>query len=424
MIYAPYKWVLMTLLTVAVVNVYGQVSIDEYRREVIDFSHTAESSKVATEAAEADMRVARKGYLPSLDMSRDAGYAFRDRGEVRQLDWVMRADITQPIFYGGQVRASAKRAEMLHSGAQSYEQSTLLGALYDAEVAYWQLSKAETYLEAIGDYHDIVGSLRQVVARRFAEGYTSKSDLLQVESRLSDAEYQLSMARQQWLQALHRFNVLRGYEPTLQVVLKESILDTMDMPIRSNVEELIARHPDYMAAVAEREASRWGVKVVRASYLPQVGMGVYGLWQPATPNVKGAGTRVDGGVTISMSTPIYHFGERREAMRSARSDLRRSELTVEDVVDRITLGESDAWTNLVSTRERVDAVRRNLILATENLDISTYSYHEGLATILDVLQAQLSWLQIYQNAIAALSDYALAISAYRYISTYQLEITN
>ena len=117
-----------------------------------------------------------------------------------------------------------------------------------------------------------------------------------------------------------------------------------------------------------------------------------------------------------MSTPIYHFGERREAMRSARSSQRRSELAVEEVRDRITLGESDAWTNLVSTRERVDAVRRNLSLAAENLDISTYSYHEGLATILDVLQAQLSWLQIYQNAIAALSDYALALSAYRYIS--------
>ena len=140
------------------------------------------------------------------------------------------------------------------------------------------------------------------------------------------------------------------------------------------------------------------------------------MWQPASPNVKGAGTRLDGGVAISMSTPIYHFGERREAMRSARSTQRRSELKVEEVRDRITLGESDAWTNLVSTRERVDAVRRNLSLAAENLDISTYSYHEGLATILDVLQAQLSWLQIYQNAIAALSDYALALSAYRYIS--------
>ena len=118
---------------------------------------------------------------------------------------------------------------------------------------------------------------------------------------------------------------------------------------------------------------------------------------------------------LSLSAPLFHFGKRREALRSARSEFVRAELSVADVVDNITLNESDAWTNMVATRERVDAVRRNLDLAAENLEISTYSYNEGLATILDVLQAQISWLQNYQNAIAALYDYALAVSAYRYV---------
>lgn len=408
------------MLATTALSANGQVSLDDYRREVVDYSHSVATSEAATDGAEADMRISRKGYLPSLDMSRDATYAFRDRGAIRQLDWVMRADISQPIFYGGGVRASAKRAEEVYRSSQSDEESVMLSVVYSAEVAYWQLSEAETYLRAISDYRDIVSSLREVVVRRFDEGYTAKGDLLQVESRLSDAEYQLSKARQRWLQALHNFNVMRGYAPTLEVTLVESILDTLDMPSRADVETLIAHHPDYMAAESNLSASRWGVKVVRSDYLPRIGAGVYGLWQPASPNVKGAGTRLDGGVAISMSTPIYHFGERREAMRSARSAQRRSELKVEEVRDRITLGESDAWTNLVSTRERVDAVRRNLSLAAENLDISTYSYHEGLATILDVLQAQLSWLQIYQNAIAALSDYALALSAYRYISADSL----
>ncbi len=404
------------LFAISALSANGQVSLADYRREVIDYNHAVASSEAATDGAEADMRLARKDYLPSLDMSRDASYAFRDRGAVRQLDWVMRADIKQPIFYGGGVRASAKSAEERYCAAQSDEESVMLSVVYNADVAYWQLSEAESYLQAISNYRDIVGSLREVVARRFDEGYTAKGDLLQVESRFSDAEYQLSKAQQRWLQALHNFNVMRGYTPTFEVRLAESILDTLDMPSRVDVEALIARHPDYVAAEAELRASRWDVKVVRSDYLPHIGVGVYGLWQPVSPNVKGAGTRLDGGVAISMSTPIYHFGARREAMRSARSDQRRMQLMVEDVQDRITLGECDAWTNLISTRERVDAVRRNLSLATENLDISTYSYHEGLTTILDVLQAQLSWLQIYQNAIAALSDYALAVAAYRYIS--------
>jgi outer membrane protein TolC len=102
-------------------------------------------------------------------------------------------------------------------------------------------------------------------------------------------------------------------------------------------------------------------------------------------------------------------------VRSARSAERVAELGMAQVADDIVLNESDGWTNLTLTQERVEATNRNLFIAEENLDISTYSYREGRSTILDVLQAQISWLQIYQNAISAQYDYAVAISAYRYI---------
>lgn len=407
---------ILTLLFVAIsYTTQAQITLQQYRSSVIDYSHTLRRAEATTEGAEADMQLARKEMLPSLGVSSEANYDLRVGDKARAVSWSMRADVVQPIFYGGVIHATKERAEMLWNEALSREQSAMLDVIYDADVAYWTLSRAEIYYRAIEDYRTIVASLRDVAAHRFEEGYTSKSDLLQVESRLSDAEYQLSRAKQQWMQALHNFNVMRGGDPTDVISLAESILDTMYLPEREDVAEVVLSHPDYVAAIASREASRWAVKVARAAYLPNVGAGIYGLWYPKTPNVRGAGTRLDGGVTLTMTTPIYHFGERRQAMRSARSNLRRAELLAEDIADEIVLNESNGWTNLVSTLERVEAVRHNLNLATENLEISTYAYGEGLGTILDVLQAQLSWLQIYNNAIAAQYDYALAIAAYQYI---------
>ena len=407
---------ILTLLFVAIsYTTQAQITLQQYRSSVIDYSHTLRRAEATTEGAEADMQLARKEMLPSLGVSSEANYDLRVGDKARAVSWSMRADVVQPIFYGGVIHATKERAEMLWNEALSREQSAMLDVIYDADVAYWTLSRAEIYYRAIEDYRSIVASLRDVAAHRFEEGYTSKSDLLQVESRLSDAEYQLSRAKQQWMQALHNFNVMRGGDPTDVISLAESILDTMYLPEREDVAEVVSSHPDYVAAIASREASRWAVKVARAAYIPTVGAGIYGLWYPKTPNVRGAGTRLDGGVTLTMTTPIYHFGERRQAMRSARSNLRRAELLAEDIADEIVLNESNGWTNLVSTLDRVEAVRHNLNLATENLEISTYAYGEGLGTILDVLQAQLSWLQIYNNAIAAQYDYALAIAAYQYI---------
>lgn len=65
---------------------------------------------------------------------------------------------------------------------------------------------------------------------------------------------------------------------------------------------------------------------------------------------------------------------------------------------------------------QVEASLRSLRIAGENLSISTYSYGEGVATVLDVLQAQLSWLQLYTNAITAQYNYAVAVSAYERIA--------
>jgi outer membrane protein TolC len=414
------RLIIIVLLLAISYATQAQITLHDYRAQVVDYSHALKRAMAASEGAEADMQLAKKEMLPSLGMSRDASYDFRREGKERAINWSMRADIVQPIFYGGVIHVAKERAEMLWNEALGKEQSIMLDVLYDADVAYWTLSRAEIYYRAIENYRSIVLSLRDVAAHRFEEGYTSKSDLLQVESRLSDAEYQLSQAKQQRLQALHNFNVMRGDEPTGVITLAESILDTMYMPVREDIDEVISSHPDYVASISAREASRWGVKVARANYLPSIGLNIYGLWQPNMPNVKGVGTRLDGGAVISMSTPIYHFGERREAMRMARSDLQRAEFMVEDIRDELRLNESDGWINLVSTHERVEAVRRNLDIATENLEISTYAYGEGLVTILDVLQAQLSWLQIYNNAIAARYDYALAIAAYNYIVGYNL----
>ena len=70
----------------------------------------------------------------------------------------------------------------------------------------------------------------------------------------------------------------------------------------------------------------------------------------------------------------------------------------------------------MSSYSQMQSSLRNVDIASRNLAISTYSYQEGQATVLDVLQAQISWIQIYTNAITARYNYAVAWSAYTRIT--------
>ena len=398
--------IIIALLCSTIVT-QAQITLSEYVNAVIEYSHTLLSAEAMVDGRVAESKIAKRNMLPSLSLSSDADLDFRSD----DIGWGVRADISQPIYNGGRYKSLAEQSQYQLIESAGVRDKSELDVRYSAEVAYWALSRAEIYREAMLDYINIIETLRDVALHRFEEGYTSKSDLLQVESRLSDAEYQLSQAEQRWSVALHNFNVLRGADPTESVELGWSILDDYTLPTRVDGSEYIEQHPDYVVAVAGRESARCNISLRGANYLPRLNLGLFGLWQPKVD----AGTQLNGGVMLSLNAPIFHFGERREALRSARSGYRSAELIVDNVVDDIMLNESNGWTNLESSYQRIGATRRSLEIAKENLDISTYSYREGLATILDVLQAQLSWLQIYQNAITAQYDYAVAISSYRYI---------
>ena len=315
------------------------------------------------------------------------------------------------VYGGGAVRAAYKQAELGYDIALCDEEFTQLDVRYAAEYTYWNLSAMELYAASMRQYVNIIRSLKEVVDRRFAEGYIAKGDVLMIDARLSEAQYGLVSAEQNYTVALHNFNILRGTDPDLAVELAQGIRDSLPQPVRVLPDEVLGRRPDYMAARLRSEQADAGIRAARAPFNPQLSVGVGGMWQPYYPNSTGA-TTVDGSAFVKLTLPIFHWGERRRATGAARAVQRQSEWNTALLHDNIVRDEMNGWTALVNSRAQVDATEQSLRIAGENLDISTYSYGEGLSTILDVLQAQLSWIQLYTNAIKAHYNYAVAVSDY------------
>jgi outer membrane protein TolC len=177
----------------------------------------------------------------------------------------------------------------------------------------------------------------------------------------------------------------------------------------------VERRPDVKAAEWLVRAAEYGVTMARAEYNPRLYAGVSGSWQTFSPNSSGR-TYWDGAVVVGLNVPIFHFGARKHSVAEAKADARISYNLWEQVRDDIEQEEADGWSALSSSYSQMLSSLKNLDIASENLSISTYSYQEGQATVLDVLQAQISWIQIYTNAITARFNYAVAVSAYMRIT--------
>ena len=100
------------ILTIAPCVLHAQVSLESYCESVLAYSHELQDAEFAKQGAREREIVARKGYLPILSLARELNIEARKPAEGRRWNWLTQLDVSQPIFRGGEVRATAKRAEL------------------------------------------------------------------------------------------------------------------------------------------------------------------------------------------------------------------------------------------------------------------------------------------------------------------------
>lgn len=407
---------LLFLLLLAAGPAWSQIALQSYRDSVYSASQELMNAEQAISKAEAAERLCKIAMLPSVSLDGGFSKTFRRTADNHLWGFSITPQITQPIFGSG-LKSALHQAQSLTQSAQLQSQDVMLSMRYAADFAYWNVSAMQLYMAATNEYVKIISSLYNVVKERFAEGYAAKSDMLQVEARLSDAEFSLLAARNNYQLAINRFNNLRGVDnyDSSPIELLQSIVDSIPIPQRVSAPTIISRRPDILSAIAELRASEFGVARTRAAYNPKINAGVSGSWQTFTPNSTGR-TFLDAAVTVGVNIPIFHWNERRYAIREAQTDVAIIRNNVEQLKEDVAMQEANAWSALTSSYSQMQSSLHNLSIAGENLSISTYSYNEGQATVLDVLQAQISWIQIYTNAITARFNYAIAVSEYNLVT--------
>lgn len=410
------KHVIFTLFALLLsVPTFAQLSLQAYRDSVYVNSDEIAIAEERVSKAFSESKKSYTQFLPNISANASLHKTLRRVGQEKLWGFSLTPQLSQTLLGGG-VRAGYQQSQSRY-GASSYAAEYVrMQIRYQADYAYWSLSAMGLYRDAMAEYLSIINSLARIVRERFNEGYVAKGDLLQVEARRSEAEFAMIESQNNYDVALHLFNNLRGVDQSSDVLLAESIIDSMAMPIRVDYYEILDRRADLRSAELSIRSAELGVDIAQAAFNPKLQLSVGGSWQTFTPNASNK-TYIDGAITLGVSVPIFHWGERRHTVALARSDVQIAYREWQQIRDDIEQQEADGWSALRSSYLQMQSSLRNLEIASENLAISTFAYNEGQATVLDVLQAQISWIQIYTNAITARFNYAVAVSAYQFITS-------
>ncbi len=320
--------------------------------------------------------------------------------------------LEQPVYMGGKVRSSYKMARLGVELADLNVQQTRAEVVLKSDEAYWQYVKVCEQLKSAESYRTLVEALEKKVKDAVETGMASRNDLLKVEVRLNEARLLVSKAENGC--TLARMNLCHVIG--LPLVTKVEASDTFSDDREFSFAEIagdISDRPEYKLLDRDVALKEQRERFVRSEFLPQLGVAVtygysHGLNLGGDPLLASAG--VSG--VASLSVPIFHWGEGRNKVRSARADTELSRTKQEEMEELMQLEEAKYRFSVNDAVRQVELTRKSLEQAAENLKVSGDQYELGMETLVNYLEAQTQWQKAVTDLIDARAELSLSKTRY------------
>ena len=183
------------------------VTLEQAKAYALLHRATLVKSAMDVKSAEESVKQAKAGYLPTVSLTAGKNYASDDnyRGTSNN-GWSVGANASLDIWDGGSTRNTIKVREAQLESAKEANLAAVDGVLYDVQSAYLNLRAAEQTISSAKVAVEEGQESFRIASLRYRAGVGSNLDVL-------DAETSLTMARNNYVQALYNYNI---YVATLE----------------------------------------------------------------------------------------------------------------------------------------------------------------------------------------------------------------
>jgi outer membrane protein TolC len=189
--------------------------------------------------------------------------------------------------------------------------------------------------------------------------------------------------------------------------------DISEIQLLQNLSENLSdfsNHIDIRLLESQQEINRTNQRMVRSANMPTVMFtGQYAIqgMQNEFRNYFNSSNRwfSSSFIGLGVSIPIFDGGERRSQVRQANLEIQRTEALLFDKKEKFTVDFQNAVNNYRNNRANVERQRQNIVLAERVYDETAQKYREGLASMSDLLQDEMSLSSAQANYLTALYNY-------------------
>lgn len=406
--------ILAALLTPTLLTAQKRWTLDDCISYALEHNIEIKSQALAAEAKRVGLAESKWAYAPNISASNSYNlstgrvldpttYDFIENQTVQGNNTSVSAGIT---LFGGMGNLHRMRRARLDL------QSELLGLEKVRNDV--SLHITARYLEILCAKENIINAEQIVSTLRIQEEKTAKmvearkvttSDLLQIQSQLSDAENEVLTAYNQlYIAKLNLCQLLElddyaSFEP---VPPDEQLPLKAELPVdAAEVVDAALALPQVRMARLGIDIARQDTRIARSAYYPTLSLAAaYGssysdARQKALQNADGTyrfeayplfeqyKDNANSYVSLSLNVPIFGGFQTRKAVRRAKIASRQAEYTLRTTEKQITQEVNEAWIEMRTAQEKYRSSEKFVATATEAARQLERKYDLGAATVTD-----------------------------------------
>ncbi|MFL6682426.1 MAG: efflux transporter outer membrane subunit [Burkholderiaceae bacterium] len=372
--------------------------LDRLAPQVAVSNQNVAAAAAAVEASRAAVREQRASFFPTLSLEAGAtrsGVGGTAGGSTPKTSTRLTAGLGaswEPDLWG----RIANTVSAANANAQAGE-ADLANATLSAQVAFVTdyLSVREADAEIVTLQATIEGYRRalQITQNRYAAAIAQKSDVLQAQTTLANAQADLAQLKQQRAQLFHAMAVLAGQAPAA-FTLPAGDWNAITVPAIpvGLPSDLLQRRPDIASAERKVAAANANIGVARAAYFPSLTLSANGSQGSTRLSDLFDVSSFAWSLGVSLAETIFDGGARTARVDEAQAAWKQSVAQYRQTVLEAFSAVEDQLSAAASLEEQ-QGLRRMASQAADQTELEMQNrYRQGLVAYTDVVTAQASAL--------------------------------
>ena len=357
------------------------------------------------EKAQAQYQIQRSSQFPEIGV---AGAAQRTRSQLTgQYGNAFSAALSMPsweIDFWGRVSSLKQQALAQYLATEEGRKSAQI-SLISSVANTWLGLQADEELMAIS--RRTLGTREQSIKLtklRLDSGVTSELDYRQAQSLTESARATLAQQTRQRELDANALTLLVGQTLPANLLGSMQGKKLADLPTLTDVpaglpSDLLLRRPDVRQAEQTMMGANANIGAARAAFFPNVSLTASaGFANPEISNLFDSGSKYFS-IAPSLYLPIFNAGRNRANLQVAEASQKIAVAQYEKAIQSAFRETSDALVSRQTLQDQLQAQSRQLDAEQARYKLSDLRYTNGVASYLDLLDAQRSLFSLEQSVV-------------------------